>query len=405
MSSYARGMGSMTEELNKLKVLTNSLVSSDIISFSGGAPGKEAYPFEKLREISQDIFQFTPQGIEAVKYGSPYGLTSLREQIRDKLLAPRGIATDIDHILITAGGIQCMNLVSQMLLDPGDVVLVETPTFVHASMIFKMFQAKIVPCKCDDNGLVISDVEEKIRQYEPKMIYTVPTFHNPTGKTLPVERRKALAALGDKYGVYIFEDDPYREIRYSGETLPYIKSFDTTGHVIIANSFSKIFSPGARLGYIMAEPELIKDLADVKLGTDACTNNVTQSIAAEFFRRGYYPEHLEFLCSLYRSRRDALLDAIDKYFPEGTKYTYPDGGYYTWVELPESLNATMLAGEAAEKLNICYGVGSIFYSEGNPEGAGDNFMRLSFSVLDEDTITANIKKLGEFLCQKLEEVS
>lgn len=405
MSHYAARISAMEGEVQKLKVLTESLVNPGIVSFAGGAPGKEAYPFDQLREIAQEVFRPGPMGYESMKYGSSIGVTELREEIRDKLLAPRGLSVKLENIMVTAGGIQPMNLLSQLYLDPGDSILVETPSFVHTSMIFKMFQANFVPCAMDDDGLVMEDVEEKIQKHRPKFIYTVPTFQNPTGVTMSLERRKRLAQLAAQYDVVVLEDDPYREIRYSGETLPYIKSFDTSGNVILANSFSKIFSPGARLGYIVAEPEIIDKLCNVKLGTDTCTNTVTQCLCAEFFRKGYYPDHLRRLCNLYRSRRDALLRAIDASFPEGTKHTLPDGGYYAWVELPEGLNASAMKGEVAEKLNLCYGDGAIFFSEGTPAGSGCNCMRLNFSGLDEETIDTYIRKLGAFFCEKLEEAS
>ncbi|MGM9532972.1 PLP-dependent aminotransferase family protein, partial [Intestinibacter sp.] len=372
MSKFAKRISVMEEEVKKLKVLSDSLVNPDIISFAGGAPGKEAYPFEKLREISQDVFKEGDIGYEALKYGSTIGYEELRVQIKDKLLANRGVETEIENIMVTAGGIQPMNLLSQLYLDPGDYILVETPSFVHTSMIYKMFEANLIPCSMDDEGLVIEDVEEKIKKYNPKFIYTVPTFQNPTGVTMSLERRKKLAELAAKYDVIVIEDDPYREIRYSGETLPYIKSFDNTGHVILTNSMSKIFSPGSRLGYLVADKEIINKLCNIKLGTDTCTNTVTQVLCAEFFKRGYYADHLVNLCNLYRVRRDAMLNAIDESFPEGTKHTIPDGGYYTWIELPNGMDASSMKAEIAEKLNICYGDGSIFFTEGNLEKAGCN---------------------------------
>lgn len=400
MVKFADRIEAMDGEVVKLKVLTDSLVNADIVSFAGGAPAIEAYPFDKLREISQDIFTLSPLGIGAVKYGSTLGNDELRRQVRDKLLAPRGLEADVNNIMITAGGIQPMKFVAELFLNPGDNILVETPSFVHTSMIFKMFQANLIPCAMDGDGMVTEDVEEKIKHYNPKFIYTVPTFQNPTGVTMSLERRKKMAELAAKYDVIVLEDDPYREIRYSGETLPYIKSFDESGNVILANSFSKIFSPGARLGYMVANDAIIDKLKNLKLGADTCTNGIAQALCAEFFRRDLYDEHLKMLCDMYRGRRDAMLKAMDESFPKGTKHTYPDGGYYVWVELPENIDATALKGEVAEKLNVCYGDGSIFFTEGNPEGAGRNCIRMNFSGLPEKVIDENIRRLGKFFCEK-----
>lgn len=401
MSEYAKRVSVMAEEVKKLKVLTDSLVSPDIISFAGGAPAKEAYPFEIMGNLAKKVFQPDARGFGSVVYGTTMGVVSLRQAVRDVLLAPRGLQVDIDNIMITAGGIQPINMLCQLFIDPGDTILVETPTFVHTSMIYKMFQANLVPCQMDDDGLVMADVEEKIKQYHPKMIYTVPTFQNPTGVTLAQDRRKQLAELGSKYDVIVLEDDPYREIRYSGEELIPIKAFDKTGNTVFAGSFSKIFAPGSRLGFMVASDEFIDKLCNIKLGTDTCTNTMAQTIAGEFFKQGYYPQHLEKLKNLYRSRRDAMVEALDTYFPAGTKHTYPDGGYYVWVELPKELDTGKLAPEVAGKFNVCYGDGSIFFSEGNPQGAGSNCMRMNFSGQNEETITENIEKLGHFFKEKL----
>lgn len=401
MKEFAKRIDIMEEEAIKLNSLSSSLTKSNMISFAAGAPALEAYPVEIINEISQDIFQRETRGYEALRYGSTMGVNDFREAIRDHLLAPRGLNVDIDNIMVTAGAIQALGLLCNLFLNPGDVVLVETPTFVQASMIFKMFEAKIVPCETDDDGFVMEDVEAKIKEHDPKIIYTVPTFHNPTGITMSVERRKALAELASKYDVMVYEDDPYREIRYSGEYLPTIKSFDKTGNVVFVDSLSKTFSPGARLGYLVADDRIIEKFKDLRFGLDTCTNTVTQIIAAEFFKRGHYPEHLQNLKDMYTKRRDAMLEAIDKHFPEGTKHTYPDGGFYVWAQLPESLDAEALAEEIADDLRISYGIGSAFYSEGNPEGAGKNSMRLNFSGLTEDIIRENIEILGDFFKSKL----
>lgn len=403
MGKYADRVYEMQTEVDKLKVLTDALVSPTIISFGGGAPAKEAYPFDLIREISQDVFQAGPEGFATMVYGSTMGYLPLREAVRDYLLKPRGLDVDVDRIMITAGGIQPVNFMCQLYLNPGDVILVETPTFVHADMIFKMFGAKFVPVAMEDDGMDMADLEEKIKTCNPKFIYAMPTFQNPTGITMSQEKRIKLAELANKYDVMVLEDDPYREIRYSGEELIPIMHYDKNENVIFAGSFSKIFAPGSRLGFMVASEDQIAKLCNIKLGTDTCTNGFAQVLAGEFFKRGYYPQHLQNLKDLYTSRRDAMVETIDKYFPEGTKRTFPDGGYYLWVELPEGLDAGALARELAEKHNVCYGNGEIFYSEGNPEGAGARCMRMNYTGQTEESIRTNIKAMGEFFTAKLAE--
>ena len=401
MSKMAERISVMKQSVRDLKLLTDSLTNKDIISFGGGAPGLEAYPMETLSKIAGDLFARDAQGYDAVKYGGTMGNLRLREAVRDCLLAPRGLHVSADNIMITAGGIQTINFMCQMFIDPGDVILVETPTFVHASMIYKMFEARLVPCATDDGGLILSDVEQKIREYHPKFIYVMPTFQNPTGITMPESRRRQLLELAEKYDVMLYEDDPYREIRYSGEELPYIRSMDKTGKVILAGSFSKILSPGFRLGYLVADDDRMEIFQNIKLGTDTCTNTATQEIAARFFERGLYPDHLAYLKQLYKGRCDAMLEAIDAHFPAGTEHTHPDGGFYIWVKLPGGLNAKALAAEAGEKLGISYGIGATFFSEGNPEGLGNDCLRMNFTGLEESVIRANIEKLGKFFEEKL----
>jgi 2-aminoadipate transaminase len=398
---YAERIKIMGDEVKKLNSLAGSITALDMISFAVGAPAKEAYPIDIVREISQDIFSKETRGYEAFRYGPTQGFQDLREAVRDNLLTPRGLDVNADNIIITSGGIQPMSLLCQLFINPGDVILVEAPTFVHSTMIFKMFEATIIPCNMDENGLIMEEIEDKIKQYKPKMIYTMPTFQNPTGITMSVARRKRLAELGSKYDVIILEDDPYREIRYDGVHLPTIKSFDQTGNTVFVNSLSKIFSPGSRLGYLVASDDIITHLKSIKLGFDTSASTFAQIISAEFFKRGYYKQHLENLCTMYKIRRDAMIESIDKYFPDETKHTNPDGGFYVWVELPKNLDAWHLADEISNTLNITYGIGTAFYSEGNPEGSGKNCMRLNFTGLTEDVIRENIEMLGDFFKSKI----
>jgi len=401
MTQFAERMKTMEKSAKIIRNLFGSMNDPNMISFSGGAPAREALPVDLVREIVGDVIRKDKRGVEALQYGNVMGLPDLRQVVVSDLLAPKGIHSKPDNILITSGGLEGMNLLCQLFIDPGDVILVESPTFVHCVEIFEMFQARCVAVEMDENGMVPEDLEEKIRNYNPKIVYVIPTFHNPTGRTLSLERREKIAHLGSQYDVIILEDDPYRDIRYSGEDLKPIKAFDETGHTVLANSFSKIFSPGSRLGYVLASDEITAKLFDAKTATNSHTSMLPQVICAEFFKRGYYPGHHRMICDLYRKRRDAMIESIDRFFPEGTIRTYPDGGLFTWAELPGGINTTDLLEESTSNpdVKVAYVAGEGFFIEGG--GKGNNCMRLSFGGVDPEKIRIGMEKLGNLICPKV----
>jgi len=401
MVKYADRMSTMEKSASIIRKLFGAMNDPDLISFGGGALAKESLPVDIIREITDDVLRIDKRGYEALCYGPVIGVADLREAVVKDLLAPKGVKADADNILILTGGLEAMNLMCQVFINPGDIILVESPTFVHCVETFEMFQAKCVAVDMDENGMVTEDLEAKIIQYKPKMVYVIPTFQNPTGRTLSLERRQKVAELGSKYDVIILEDDPYRDIRYSGKDLLPIKAFDQTGHTVLANSFSKIFSPGSRLGYVFATEAIISKLCDAKTATNSHTSMLPQILCAEFFKRGYYPEHHKKLCDIHRERRDAMIESIDKYFPEGTKRTYPDGGLFTWVELPGGLNAAELLVEATSNpdIKVAYVAGEGFFTEGN--GKGSNCMRISFGAVPPDKIRLGAEKLGNLFKSKL----
>lgn len=399
MVQYANRRKSMTYIIDCMHNIMASLTNKELISFGGGAPAKEAYPLELIQQLSKLVLEDESKAMQAFSYGSTIGLPSFRKEIQKNLLAPNGLDTSLDQVMVTAGGIQALYLVCMLYLNPGDIILVESPTFVHAKLLFDSFEVICKPCLMENDGLNLVDLERKIQQYSPKMIYTIPTFQNPTGITMSVEKRKQLAAIVDRYDVMLLEDDPYSEIRYSGKSIKPIKSYSKSRNIIYANSLSKIFSPGARLGYLVADSGIIQELSEMKLAVDTCTNGFTQAICAEFFGGGYYKPHLENLCSLYKSRRDTMQVAIDKYFPKGTKRTSPDGGYYIWVELPDGLDGRQLLPIANEEIGITYGSGSDFFVEENNNG--NQYLRLSFAGVEEKIIEESIEKLGAFFYSKI----
>lgn len=398
MPEFAKRMEYMAASADVIRGLFSAMTDPQTISFGGGAPATEALPVEEIHALANEVLTREARGCEALQYGAPAGLKQLREIIADKLLAPKGVDARADDIIIVNGGLETMNLLCQAFINPGDVILVESPTFVHCVEIFEMFEARCVGCRMDDFGLVMEDVEEKIRKFHPKMVYVIPTFQNPTGKTLPAARRRKLAELGSAYDVLILEDDPYRDLRYSGEELKPIKAYDTTGHTVLANSFSKIFSPGSRLGYVFAEHRIIEKLFDAKTATNSHTSMLAQVLCAEFFARGCFDEHLKKLRAIHRERRDAMMAALEKYLPKGTKWVFPDGGLFSWVELPGNIDTTELLKEAnAAKVSYVAGAG---FFVGNT-GEGKNCMRISFGNVSPEKIETGMKRLGDLIKRKL----
>lgn len=398
MPKFANRLEYMERSAEVMRGLFGAMSDPSIISFGGGAPASDALPVETLQQIASEVLKREGRGVEALQYGPVQGVKQLRDVIAEHLLAPKGISASADDVLVVNGGLENMNLLCQVFINPGDVILCESPSFVHCIEIFEMFEAKCIGCAMDDQGLVIEDVEEKIRQYQPKMIYVIPTFQNPTGKTLPADRRKRLAELGSKYDVLILEDDPYRDLRYSGEELKPIKAYDKTGHTVMACSFSKVFSPGSRLGYVYADHEIIFHMIDAKIATNSHTAMLPQILCAEFFARGYFDAHLKQLCAIHKERRDAMMAALEKYMPEGTKWVFPDGGLFSWVELPGDIDTAELLIDAKEH-GVAYIVGAGFFA--GDTGEGRNCMRISFGNVTPEKIEIGMKRLGDLISSKL----
>jgi len=394
MAKFAKRMAYMQSTADVIRYLFEAMTDPDIISFGGGAPAKEALPVELVHEIANEVLTRDQRGVQALQYGNPIGIPDLRRAVIEQLLTPKGVKASLENVMIVAGGMESMNLISQLYLEPGDVVLVESPTFVQSIQIFKMFEAQCIACETDDSGFVIADLEAKIRQYHPKMIYVVPTFQNPSGRTTSLERRKAIAELGSRYDLVVLEDDPYCEMRYSGDVLPPIKYFDETGHTIFANSLSKIFAPGTRLGYVHADETIIRKLYEVKTATNSHTNVLTQILCAEFFNRGLYEPHLKMIRDIHRERRDVMMECIKTMFPKETNFIYPDGGLFTWVELPKHVDTTLML-EDAKQHKVAYMPGKEFFVEGQP--IQNNCMRISFGGVTPDKIQIGMERLASVI--------
>ena len=403
MSRYARRIDYMEDSAKVVRSFYGTVIDPELISLGVGAPAPEALPIDTLREIANDVLRRDGRGIEALQYGPNTGVKDLQEVIVEQLLAPNGIKADPKHIMVTVGGMEALTMACELFIDAGDVILVERPTFVQAVETFQMFEAKCIGVEMDEDGLILEDLIDKIKRYKPKMLYTIPSFQNPSGRTLTLERRMRLAEIAAMYDIMILEDDPYREIRYSGKDLPPIKAFDTTGHVLFANSFSKCFSAGSRLGYMIAnDDQMMLYLQGIKTAMNSHTTLLPQILCAEFFKRGYYPAHRKMICDLYRERRDVMMECIEAYFPKGTKFTRPDGGLFTWVQLPGNLNTTLLHDEALARpdIKVKYVAGEKFFPDGGEPVK--NCMRISFGAIPPEKIRLGTQRLCKLLNEKLQ---
>ncbi len=396
MTAFAHRMDGVTG--SAIRELFKLMADPEIISFGGGNPCRESFPSQAVSGIAAEAL--ASDGATVLQYGATEGYLPLRESYLQHIAAPKGVQADIENVLITHGSMQGLDLLTKVLVDPGDAVLVESPTFLGALQGFQTYQANRIPVEMDDDGVIIEDLEEKMKKYRPKMFYCIPTFQNPTGKTLSLERRRQVAQLAEKYDVIVAEDDPYCDLRFRGEALPPIKTFDESGHVVLLNSFSKILSPGIRVGVAVGEPALIRKMTILKQCTDTHTSNLSQVIAHEFLKRGLLPGHLTRIIPIYRERLDAMLAGLDKYFPKGCTFTRPKGGLFVWCALDgENWDIEALAARAAQEIKVAFVPGKFFYVD--PAKMGLNTMRLNFSAASPERIDEGVKRLGTLISNML----
>lgn len=355
-----------------------------MISFAGGNPAPEALPDDLVRKIADEVLH--NNGKVLLQYGATEGYAPFRESLKDYI--QKQLKCSIPDILPVSGSTQAMDLLCKALIDPGDNVLIENPSFLGNMQCLKLYQANLVPVQSDTDGMLMEDLEAKIRQYHPKLLYTIPTFQNPSGKTLPEERRRKIAELANQYCMVVAEDDPYRDLRYDGTSLPSIKSFDRNGWVVFLGSFSKIISPGLRVGFIAGDSEIIRKCTIGKQSSDVHTANLNQAIVDQFLRRGLLPAHIQNICANYGEKMKFMLSKLDE-FPGSVRYTRPQGGLFIWAELPEDLNAKDLLDKAIEK-KVAFVPGTHFCVG----GGHTNTIRLNFSnsTLEQIETGMNILK-------------
>ena len=355
-----------------------------VISFAGGNPSPDALPDETVSKLAQEVLRENGKAI--LQYGATEGYPSLVESL--KAYVEEQLGVKVPAVLPVTGSTQAMDLLCKALIDPGDTVLVENPSFLGNLQCLKLYQARLIPVESDENGLIIEDLEQKVSEHHPKLLYTIPTFQNPTGKTLSESRRKAVAEIAAKYGMVVAEDDPYRDLRYDGKPLHSIKYYDHDGWVVFLGSFSKIISPGLRVGYIAGDADIIRKCTVGKQSTDVHTSNLNQAIVDQFLRRNLLPDHIRNICLGYGAKMNTMLDCLGV-FPEGVRFTHPQGGLFIWAELPEKIDAVDLLSKAVER-KVAYVPGTYFFTDGGHR----NTIRLNFSNSSADQIVRGMNVLA-----------
>lgn len=361
----------------------------DVISFAGGLPAPELFPIEEINEVNQIVLK--EAGTKALQYTTTEGYAPLREWIANRMNSHLGTSFDKDNILITHGSQQGLDLSGKVFLDEEDIVLSESPTYLAAISAFRAYGCKFIEIPTDEYGMDMTALESVLKETKSvKLIYVIPTFQNPTGKTWNTERRKKLAELSTKYNVAVIEDNPYGELRFEGEHLPSVKSFDTTGNILCTGSFSKIFCPGFRIGWIAGDKDIIRKYVLVKQGTDLQCNTIAQMVISEYLKRYDIDEHIGKIVEVYKKRRDVAVEYIERYFPQNIKFTYPEGGLFTWIELPEGISARDVLEKCLEQ-KVAFVPGGSFFPNENRE----NTFRINYSNMPEDRIEKGLRIIAE----------
>lgn len=362
------------------------------ISFASGIGDASLFPAEDIRKALQSVMR--QDGIAALDYGEHNGYGPLRQSIAH-ILATQGIQTQPENILITAGSQQALSLVSQLLLNPGDVILVESPTYSGALDLFRALGFKAVGIPVDAQGMQVDVLEKLLQQHHPKLIYTIPNFHNPTGTCLTGSRRRQLLVLADRYNVPIVEDDFVGDLRYDGHTQPALKALDPGGRVIYISTFSKMLMPGLRVGFLAADGPVYDGLVNFKRINDLATSALVQRALEAYVTVGRYQAHLRRSCQVFRKRRDVMVSAIKRYLPADIRFDVPQGGLFIWLQLPPGLDSDKLFSLALE-FGVDFAPGDPFF----PDGVQcSSWIRLNFVAQAPAQIEEGIRRLGRSIKQ------
>ncbi|MER7247892.1 PLP-dependent aminotransferase family protein [Kribbella sp. NPDC000426] len=370
----------------------------ELISFGGGYPDPALFPMGELAEIYQKLL--TPANARTLQYTESRGLVELRELIADRLTR-NGTACGADDVLVIQGGQQGLDLTAKLVLDAGDVVITENPTFLGALIAFAPYEPQYAPVRIDDDGMDVDHLEEVLAANPgAKLLYTVPDFQNPAGVTLSLERRLRLIELANRHQLVVLEDTPYRDLRYEGSHLPTLKSLDTQGRVVHVGSFSKILAPGVRMGWAVAAPDVLEKLGLLKLAADTQSSTLNMAATAAYLGQYDVDQHVADGNVVYRHKRDLALATLDEVLPKSVRFTRPEGGLFTWLSFPDRFDATRFMQETLiPRAKVAYVPGATFF----PLVQEPNHARLSYSGVPDDRLVDGLHRLADLLREELVE--
>lgn len=373
-------------------------IGKDVISLGGGVPDPASFPMDEIKLIVAEILE--EKGAAALQYAPTEGIDELREGIAH-FMTKRGLRAKAENVLVTSGSQEALELTARVFIDPGDLVVSENPTYLGAIQAFNVYEPRMVGIPMDKEGLRVDVLERELRRIvsvgeHVKLAYLIPTCQNPTGRTASLERRKVILELAEEHDFLVVEDDPYSYFYLDGVEPPSLKSMDSSGRVIYVSTVSKILAPGLRLGWVVADEEIIEKLAIAKQGVTLQSPTLSMYVLLEALRRGLVDRQIPKLKEIYRVRRDAMLEALETYMPEGVKWTRPSGGMFVWIETPESVDMDELLPIALREYKVAYVPGSAFHVDGR----GRNTARLSFSYPPLNAMREGVARLAKLIAER-----
>jgi 2-aminoadipate transaminase len=370
----------------------------EVISLAGGLPDTSAFPSESFAAQMTRIAH--ESSAEALQYGPTEGFDETKACIAE-VMAEEGMRVDPEDMIVTTGGQQAIDLIAKTLIDPGDPVICEAPTYPGAVPTFCSYEADVIQVSTDDDGMRTDELAEVLERLaregrRPKFIYTVPSFQNPAGVTLSAERRRHLVELAREHELLVCEDNPYGLLRFEGEPQQTLYSLDGGDYVLYLGTFSKILSPGIRVGWVVAPPPVLEKIGLGKQAADLCTSTLTQYFVREYFAEGRWREYIDDLIEIYRGRRDTMLEALERHFPAQAEWTRPEGGLFVWATLPDYIDTTDLLAKALRE-NVAFVPGRAAYVDGR----GAHSMRLNFSGSTDDEIREGVRRIGDVVSEQV----